>query len=321
MKKAISILPLLLLYACLVQAQKALEIQFTNGERRTVIFEYDDPDVLTKWNIDIRPLGFSIFSREHAEGTPSMRLGGIYRITSKLSVQGLYLLPYSKDLDDNIWTEAKSSKDWSLFCNYEIASKSKTKLKKQSVDFGGSRNTEVVYKAKLPRVSKRSLAVTGGFSGYRYYNGGDLIASDVNSKDVYNLENVKQTCFNIGLSMNKTESYLMNTNEKKRSYWRYNRVFALLSLGLTSNYDVTKTAANSEKTSLKKGDSGFEAPGKKSIGYRIGAEKYIGIKNSGWALIVGLELDGLPGIDNSVAAKSNFMIHIGVLIGPKPDKL
>jgi hypothetical protein len=74
-----------------------MEIKFSNGKKKKVSFEYDDPNVLPKWNAEIKVFGFQVFSPSNGIGGISTRLGGIYRFNSNFFVLGMIMFPYLKE--------------------------------------------------------------------------------------------------------------------------------------------------------------------------------------------------------------------------------
>jgi hypothetical protein len=318
MKKLTLIASLLCFSIQQLYAQKDIELTFDNGETKTFRFDYDDPEVLPKWGLDLRFFGLT----DLGVGVPGPKIIPYFRASYKLTFQGHLTIPYSKGMDENALgrEEAMSTSDWSLMSHYIILSKDQTKEKNVAVDFGHSGGADVIYKAKLPRSVKRNLAVDGGLGGYRYYKDIELEREPPknfgNMDSNYYIGMVSNTAMQLGLSYFKSESYKMTTDDKTRTYWNTQRIYARMTLGLINKYSITKAGVEVDKVA-----DGFQQPVKSVLGYRIGMDRNFGIKNSGCSMIWGLEFGSLPGIKGEGLKNTIFMLHFGIGLAPKPDNL
>lgn len=312
-------------------AQKEIVLEFENGEKKIFTMDYDDPEVLSKWNVNARFFGLLAFSSEGL----SFRLNPVYRVNYNWVLEASYAMPYAKSLDGNA-TEgavpkrgAKVSRDWSIMSHYIVFSNSKIKLKKLAVDFKQEGNVQTVYSAMMPRMKKRNLSLDGGLGNYRYFSGGGLVSlknPDPNSDTSYSMGNISYLSLNAGASLFKSESYKMTTDGVSRTYWRYSRLYAYMSIGVRPNYEVNRVIQRTSggfliDPAVQHVSDGYVKPETIPLGYRIGYEKNWGIKNSGSSLSFGIEFGDMPRFKIDQTAKAIFMFHVGFGFGPKPAKL
>jgi hypothetical protein len=171
-----------------------------------------------------------------------------------------------------------------------------------------------------------NLSIDGGFGGIRYYEGAGLknlaYQGSEHSDTNYVAVNYSSASVYAGVSYFKTESYKMTTNKTSRAYWRTFRLYALFTAGVGS-YNVSQIIYNSSanESTSSKAETGYEVPGKKALGYRIGLERIVGFMNSPFSFTYGVETGSVPGLKLEDSPSGIFLFHIGAGISSKPTQL
>lgn len=248
-----------------------------------------------------------------------------YRISDKFEVEGRFLSPYSSNTN----AITKSFLEVGATSHYVFFRKNTEKVKAVPVDYeGGSHPDEVlVYKVKFP--VKKQYALMGDLGvGYTRFGSGlkYWIPDPVNTSNRINYigSHVASFGLNFGTSLQMTKSYRVKADGESKSYIRIGTISASLTYGLVNNfaiYERTETEfidRTNEHTKLSIN----------ALGWRVGIDQMLGIKNTGVGLLFGLELGRLPMCSTphptkGVSVESSsffFAIKLGVAIGSNPWK-
>jgi hypothetical protein len=310
-------------------SQQTYKVEFPDGEQEITI-DYDDPSRLPKWN-----LGFSFFSVMAAsQNEPNIcfRLQPEYRINEKLMIDANFCTPFSKSIEiDQAYFKNEQTKtvNFTTLAHYQLLYKPFVKTKKTPVNYKQSGSSTTVYTVKMERNFARSIEAIGGFN-FLKVPGNSRIASVTNLQDSFYYSNSQKfLSLCAGISYVKSESIKITSEDGSRAYWRYNRVYAYLTTALTGNVEARMAIKSSsfsggvERT--VSASDGFVKPDISRIGYRIGAERHLGTKNSGFSMVIGIEVgstpyakfDLLPGAKPS---KGFFLFHMGFGFGQNVGK-
>ena len=300
----------------LLNAQKTYHFEFENGEKRTVTINYDDPQKMSKWEASINLFGFSVIR----EGALIFQLKLLHRVNPKLIIESNLISPYGKKMDGNLHESLKNNSLYqqTLLFNtmghYIISESHKSKLLKTAVDWGyPDDKTTIIYSANIPRVISKAISADGGFSYYQ-------IPINLELSNSYYIPMAKYLSLNLGISYMKSQSYKMTSNGISRSYRRSSRAYLYLTNAFLKKNNVYK---DSEITS----NSDYEKPKFISIGWRIGYEIMLGIKNTDKGISLGVEMGGLPHMTTkyvssgaAVSASSILLLKFGFTLGTKIEE-
>lgn len=323
MKKIVTLIALL--SAVSSYAQTIYDIDFSDGSKKRVVMDYDDPNNLPRFNLTYNFFGFSVIGK----GMLSYQVKPEFRLNDKMIITGNWTSAYTRGLDENIRYNAsyqdlmKKTSILGLDFHYDALTSTKPQEKKTPVDYGGN----TVYIAKLPRNTSRSLQVNVGFSRIVTPSELDLLNdSSVSSSLNYVAMNFQSINGKLGLAYHKRESYKVTADGISRSYFRYSRIYANLLYALSTSYkaygtDYSNPSATPSTTEVS---SGYVAPAINKIGWSVGLEKHMGIKNSTLSMMIGVEFGKIPHLTSAniqgetiAAAPDLLQIHFGLGFGTK----
>ncbi len=313
-------------------SQQTYKVEFPDGEQEITI-DYDDPSRLPKWN-----LGFSFFSvMAAAQDEPSIcfRLQPEYRINEKLMIDANFCTPFSKSLEVNqayFKSEQTKTVNFTTLAHYQLLYKPFVKTKKTPVNYKQSGSSTTVYTVKMERNFARSLEAIGGFNFLKVPDRSYLETSPGTKlqDSFYYSNSQKFLSLCAGISYVKSESIKITSEDGSRAYWRYNRVYAYLTSALTGNVEArmaiksSSFSGNGLERTVSASD-GFVKPDISRIGYRIGAERHLGTKNSGFSMVIGIEVGSTPYVKINLPAPSGpnkgfFLFHMGFGFGQNVGK-
>jgi len=309
-------------FPLIVFAQQTYEIKFDDGSTKQVRFDYDDPDNLPRFNFTFNALGFSVIGN----GMLSYKLIPEFRINSKMMVTASWSSAYSRGLDDNIVYNSpyiglyKKTSAFNLLFHYTFFTIDKPKEKKVSVDYGGN----TVYIARLPRIIAKSFQLEAGINRMMTPANLALRTDSSTAFNTFTAMNFSSVNGVAGVSYYKHESYQVTSNGISRSYFRYTRIYAHVLVAIKTGYDTYSVTYGSAVTTAPAG-SGFVAPEVNKVGWNIGLEKHMGIKNTSLSMCIGVEYGKIPHLTESGGTESEngsspsemFQIHFGLGFGTK----
>jgi hypothetical protein len=320
---------LLLVFAfspLLMNAQVTYDIQFDDGSQKRVTMDYDDPENLPKFNCTFNFAGFSVVGT----GILSYQLRPEFRFNDRMMVSGCFTTGYTRGLDDNIRYNSpyidlyKKTSLLNLNFHFTAFTHLQQKEKKTAVDYGGNS----VYVARIPRNIARSLQVDAGFSRIVTPSDLELQGDSVNANVIYHALNFQSMGGRIGLAYYKRESYQVTADGVSRSYFRYTRFYANALFAFSTGYTTYGTDYSSSSTPVTtEATAGFVAPEVNKMGWAVGIEKHLGIKNSTASMMIAVEFGKIPHLSTAAADGSKItaapdviQIHFGIGLGTRLPK-
>lgn len=196
---------------------------------------------------------------------------------------------------------------------------------------GGSHPDQVLaYKVKFP--VKKQYALMGDLGvGYTRYGSGLgywIPDPETGEKIHYNGGHVTSFALNFGTSLQMTKSYRVRADSESRSYLGLGTISASLTYGLANNIAIyERQMIGSEMEFIDKTNEHTELS-INALGWRVGIDQMLGIKNTGVGILYGLELGRLPMFStphpiNGESVESSsffFVIKLGLAIGSNPWK-
>lgn len=312
----------------LLSAQKTYEINFDDGSTKVVTMNYDDPDNLPKFNLTYDLFGFSVIG----QGMLSYQLKPEFRINNKMMVSGKWSTAYSRSLDENIRYNSsyqsifKKTSTLGLLFHYSLFTLDKPVTKKVAVDYGGN----TVYLARLPRTIAKTLQVEVGIQRTMTPAELELLSDSSTAFSTFRAMNFSSFSGVAGISFYKHESYQVTSNGVSRSFFRYTRIYAHAVFAMKTaytTYSIDYGSSSSSPTTAAEATSGFISPSLSKMGWNLGIEKHMGIKNSSASICIGFELGKLPHLiskdqqgETTTSPASYFQIHFGFGLGTKIKK-
>lgn len=312
---------------------KTYEIDFGDVKKIFTIV-YDDPSRLPQFQTEIRFFNPIIMG----DGIMAFAIKPIYHLDENMWMDMDISIPYAKGADGTIHHSKTDREEFKAFLDinpqfhYTLLKKIRVKEKKVNIDYEYSGNSTKIYQAKLPRKNSRTLELDGGINFQRRSADITLESLDTVAKDIsYFIGSCSNLSLTVGLSTQNIQSVKYITDGKEYGYWRRGRIYGYLTYSLTNNYTSYQSIYQYDSNGsiidpkISNSQSGFVAPKFSRLGYRVGLEKTLGMKNKGSGMIIGCEFGlfpyyYIPGNDSpySTMESSFFTFKWGFVLGKKP---
>ncbi|MFK7970962.1 MAG: hypothetical protein AB8F95_11370 [Bacteroidia bacterium] len=315
------------------------QFKFPNGVTKKFSFDYDDPLLLPKWQVEYHFFGFSVDNITN-EASGNFQLKPILRLSDRLWLEGQLTAPYGRGADGSIDYRNKQDEtkrlsiDFAPLAHFKLWNSVKPRKKKIAIDYEYSGNTTDMYVVKIPRNIEHAIELDAGF----YFNRSNIhrmpaqaLQLSTESDTSFLLSRFNSTSIVAGFSYRKSQSFQMKTDGVTRRYWSYMRFFGNLSYALTGNTYVNQLfippGGSYSDQMVTPVQDGFVKPDLSRLGWRIGVDMVSGFKNSSLGFVLGFEVGKIPYFTTVVEERTYqtnenlFMVHFGFTFGKMPYKL
>lgn len=305
-----------------------IEIKFEDGTIKKFNFIYDDPDALPTWQVDVFPFHPLIMDDDIVM---SYQINPTYRLNPNMWVNMAAIIPYARGADPEIPVSEKENKIFKPFFDinpqfhYRVAKFTSVKSKKVNIDYAATGEGTTIYKVEMPRKRTRSLEVDGGINFQRRAASLYLERMDTNLRDTgYVAATTKCISLTAGISLRNSQSMKFKTDDSPYSYWSNGRMYGYITYALTGPFDaymwVIPDGGDYSDKVYTPTSTGFVNPVLNRIGFRIGAEKTMGMKNKAGGMTFGFEFGRFPNFVSDETAfyqmpSGYFIGKIGFTIG------
>lgn len=313
MKKSILVL---LLFSISVSANcQKYDIEFPNGEVKKVVFAYDDPSRVPKFQVEMNLFGFTTIK----DASLIFQIKPVYILSDRIWFDGLLTMPYSRSLDGSIIGEIDKKKlsiDFVPQAHFKLWSKVKQKKRKLPISYkaGPEEGSTIVYVAKVPRKKAYALEFDAGFI-FNRTNANSFYLESTIPQIEFIMNRYNSTSLLGGFSYKISESFKFNSNGITRRHWRSSRLFLDFTYAIAKNFIVHNYGSENEVT------TGFIEPDFKPFGWRFGFDRVIGMNNSNFGIIYGFEVGANPEFSTFFDGRtertlsSRGRISVGIIYG------
>ncbi|MEQ9188551.1 MAG: hypothetical protein RLP15_12515 [Cryomorphaceae bacterium] len=306
------------------------EIQFKN-KTKTFTLIYDDPLHQPKFQVQARFFNPSVDVRND-EVVMGFTLTPIYHLNPKLWISADIFSPYTGDLDGTLSHNPEDVKLYRTLLDVHpvfhltLLTDRRETVKKVSVDYEYSEDVTYVYNAELPRVSSRTLDFDFGLNYHRQSNllrfGAQDSTQFPGSTQTHPYQGGTMNALSAvaGVSVEFLESVKYRTDGNEYAYWNQAKVFAQLTYALASFYPVYLIEDENRDDVYERVKTDYEQPEFIRVGYRIGAQKTLGFKNTGAGMFGGATIVGYPFMrfEGREAGNLFFEFYFGFTLGKRP---